>query len=473
MDVRPDLEADLLTLDFPPETVDEIRLHHVFEHFNRVTALALLIRWHEWLKLGGLLHIETPDLVGSAETLLSDEPYEVKAGVARHLAGDQTDEWAYHVDHWFPARFDRTLKELGYTSVEVSTIRWDHPPFLSSVVARAKKLRAIDREKRLAAADRVLLDSTVAASEKPSWEIWKLQLRQVLAGRQAARASNLPTASPRSTAVGGLIVSKDRPLQLQAVLDSYRRHCVDPELAELTVLFLASNKRQSALYTKVAMEHPTVKFLAERSFRDDVRSALVGTDHYLFLVDDTLFVRGFSLVDQIQALERHPSALGFSLRLGSNTTYSYSFNRPQGIPTWSAAEDGILAYEWTKGDADFGYPLELSSSLYRASDLRDLLSELSYGNPNTLEAALARGAAKFAGNKPELLCYEKSVAFSTPLNVVQEAWKNRSGNKADYSAEALADRFAGGFRVDVSAYDGFVPNACHQEVELKLHRPCQ
>jgi predicted SAM-dependent methyltransferase len=58
---RPDVEADIVSLDCPPDAVAEIRLHHVFEHFERAVALALLVRWYEWLSPGGVLTIETPD----------------------------------------------------------------------------------------------------------------------------------------------------------------------------------------------------------------------------------------------------------------------------------------------------------------------------------------------------------------------------------------------------------------------------
>ncbi len=67
--VKADVYADARSLDFPARSVDEIRLHHVFEHFNRVAALGMPIKWHKWLKVGGKLHIETPDLIGSAKTL--------------------------------------------------------------------------------------------------------------------------------------------------------------------------------------------------------------------------------------------------------------------------------------------------------------------------------------------------------------------------------------------------------------------
>ena len=80
MQVKADVYANVTELDFPAGSVDEVGLHHVFEHFNRVTALAMLIKWHNWLKIGGKLHIETPDLAGSAKTLLSGIFLEDKDG---------------------------------------------------------------------------------------------------------------------------------------------------------------------------------------------------------------------------------------------------------------------------------------------------------------------------------------------------------------------------------------------------------
>ena len=54
--------ADITKLNYPENSIDEVRLHHVFEHFDRATALALLCNWHTWLKPGGKLLIETRTL---------------------------------------------------------------------------------------------------------------------------------------------------------------------------------------------------------------------------------------------------------------------------------------------------------------------------------------------------------------------------------------------------------------------------
>lgn len=191
MNVRADAFANITELNFPPGSVDEIRLHHVFEHFNRVTALALLIKWCGWLKIGGRLHIETPDLEGSARTLLSNVSNRVKMGVVRHLVGDQAAPWAYHIDQWFPERFERTLSKFGFAPVQIKTWNWPHEPYLSNVEAIATKAYNLPPEALLSAADELLWDSTVAAAEAPLYEIWKQQLREVLAGNFTPPPSNV------------------------------------------------------------------------------------------------------------------------------------------------------------------------------------------------------------------------------------------------------------------------------------------
>ncbi|KAF0219372.1 MAG: type 11 [Geobacteraceae bacterium] len=182
MQVKADRYADITTLSFPEGTVDEIRLHHVFEHFSRVTALALLIRWHEWLKVGGILHIETPDLEGSARIVVSNAPWGIKAATIRHLAGDHADAWAYHVDHWCPERFQHTLQQLGFQQVQLSSTNWPHEPYLANVTAVFVKARSMNREELVKAAEELLAESLVSPLEQATYQVWKDQFHTALNG---------------------------------------------------------------------------------------------------------------------------------------------------------------------------------------------------------------------------------------------------------------------------------------------------
>lgn len=197
MQVNADVYANITELDFPAGSVDEVRSHHVFEHFNRVTALAMLIKWHNWLKIGGKLHIETPDLMGSAKTLLTESSWKTKMGVVRHITGDQSSGWAYHVDQWFPERFEHTLNRLGFGTVLIQASSWPHEPFLSNVTAIAVKSQNVPLEKQLIVADELLLESTVSSMEQPTFEIWKRQLRTILLDNQKVTSHDVqyPTGS--------------------------------------------------------------------------------------------------------------------------------------------------------------------------------------------------------------------------------------------------------------------------------------
>jgi len=207
--VKADIYADIKSLDFPSESVDEVRLHHVFEHFNRITALAMLIKWHKWLKTGGRLHIETPDLIGSAKTLVSDASWKIKMGVVRHLAGDQTASWGYHVNHWFAERFEHTLKALGFRVVEMLSTSWSKEPYLSNVKVVAIKSKCIPLQEQLKVAEKLLWESTVCLEEKSKWNVWKNQLHAVLAGDLVASPSNTQPPDVSSVSAAPIILSQN------------------------------------------------------------------------------------------------------------------------------------------------------------------------------------------------------------------------------------------------------------------------
>lgn len=108
-----DVYADVRTLSYQAESVDEVRSHHLLEHFSRQEALLLLARWHKWLKMGGVLHVETPDFEESAKKFLSgslDEQFMF----ARHIFGSHEADWAYHKDFWSENKYTFVLRELGY-----------------------------------------------------------------------------------------------------------------------------------------------------------------------------------------------------------------------------------------------------------------------------------------------------------------------------------------------------------------------
>jgi hypothetical protein len=320
-----------------------------------------------------------------------------------------------------------------------------------------------------------------------------------------------------------VIFSRNRAMQLDATLRSFFLHCQDPASASIQILYLATDAQNTNQYKELIATYSQVVFVQQNNFQQDLeailnhstkvsrqqrRITLVKTldrikfrtgslawrvwkhsleplqsqlirmlippppdDTYiLFLVDDNIFVRDFSLGDAILVLQTTPDALGVSLRLGKNTTYCYAHDRAQKLPEFTPQPAGLLKYDWTTADNDFGYPLEVSSSIYRAKEIVPLVCGLNFRNPNDLEGYMAAHSRWFRNKFPSLLCCEKSITFCNPINIVQTTTENRAGKKVYYSIDELIERFNHGERINVEMYTGFTPNACHQEVELVFEK---
>ena len=186
----------------------------------------------------------------------------------------------------------------------------------------------------------------------------------------------------------GVVFSKDRAMQLDCTLRTLHRHCKDIEEASIKVIYTTSNQFHARAYQKLKEEFPSIEFVKERAFRDDLLSRVSSSEYVLFLVDDNIFVRDFRLRDIVGALKQDRAAIGVSLRLGRNTRYCYMLDKAQRLPEFDEAGDAFLAFDWTASEYDFGYPLEVSSSAYRVPDILSLLKSLNFVNPNSLEALL-------------------------------------------------------------------------------------
>jgi hypothetical protein len=278
------------------------------------------------------------------------------------------------------------------------------------------------------------------------------------------------TSHPRGDRTVAVVFSKDRPLQLDATLRSLEFHASDAGRLSVKVIWTASGRRQHELYCRLAAEHPNVELIYERDFKSQLVTAARGYDYILFLVDDAIFVRPFSVASATAVLAEDPLVIGYSFRLGRNIDYCYSLRRPQAMPPSQTRPDGAVTFQWVGADADFGYPLEVSSSLYRADDVRPLLERLPYRNPNTLEAGISGVARTFAATRPTLACPDVSVAFCAPVNVVQQVFPNRAGEETPQAADALAEAFRMGMRLDVESLAGQATNAPHREIQLPLTR---
>jgi hypothetical protein len=141
--VRADKYADVRELAYDAETVDEVRSHHMLEHFSRQQALVLLARWHKWLGMGGLLHVETPDFEESAKKFITGD-IDDQFVLARHMFGSHEASWAYHLDFWSEPKFRFVLRELGFGDFRFekfsNNLEQKLPAFKDSFIAKQERM---------------------------------------------------------------------------------------------------------------------------------------------------------------------------------------------------------------------------------------------------------------------------------------------------------------------------------------------
>ena len=120
-----DQYSNILDLRYTDNSVDEVRLHHVFEHFPRPIACALFSSWFCWLKVGRILHIEVPDLQKTVLNML--KPFvSIKQHFVseRHIFGSHEASWAVHYEGYTPRGLRYMFKQYGFKIVKEKKNKW-------------------------------------------------------------------------------------------------------------------------------------------------------------------------------------------------------------------------------------------------------------------------------------------------------------------------------------------------------------
>jgi hypothetical protein len=261
-----------------------------------------------------------------------------------------------------------------------------------------------------------------------------------------------------------IVFSKDRALQLHALLSTYFDQVKDP--APLHVLDRCSNKRHRKAYNEVFdLFGPRIQSQQhDRSFKRDLLDILetLNSSKVMFLVDDILFTRPIDL----HSFARLPSVKFVpSLRLGKQLSYSYWHQKPMPLPLFiPELVDGQdkLCWFWEQGEMEWGFPLSLDGHIFSRQEFMIMIKHFAFSGPNSLEGVLQRFRGIYS--KRFGVCPLRSAIVNIPFNRVQCEYNYRHGN---VHQDLLLEKWEQGLQMDFRRLYGMNNQSVHEEVPIE------
>ena len=236
-----------------------------------------------------------------------------------------------------------------------------------------------------------------------------------------------------------LIVSKDRPCQLDLFLRSILKNFLVPYNA--TVLYTYSNDSYKKGYDIVLdLYQDKFNFVKETNFKQNVLASLNPNDKYFTsLGDDVVVFDEIGLTKEFDIFDNDDSILALNYRMGRNIDIVFQGRDPEIHPKFV----GDNLWNWvTSTSKNWHYSMALMGQFYRMSDIINYFPTLSFSNPNSLEGSMVRNPFS---HRPLMLSFDSSKMIELALNRVQTvALTNKKGN---ISTEFLNEIWLSGKRL--------------------------
>ena len=271
---------------------------------------------------------------------------------------------------------------------------------------------------------------------------------------------------PSNNRLWFIVFSKDRPLQLDALLRSVQQFVSGR--FRLSILWQASDDEMAKAYQEVL--HRSISIIdesrRETHFRSDLNSLLASKTEssVSFLVDDLLFIQPFDCnsLANINLWKCIPS-----LRLGRGITYCQPTQLASPPPVLNAkALSPWLSFRWTDSVGDWSMPTSLDGHVFLTAEMRLLSRALQYKAPNSLEKVI--GGYRFWFKFRSGLCFERPVIRNFAFNRVQT--ENEDFPCGETDSQMLLSKWNDGWQFDLSLLFEASANSCHVVVEPAFER---
>lgn len=236
-----------------------------------------------------------------------------------------------------------------------------------------------------------------------------------------------------------LIFSKDRPMQLFALLESVDRHVLG--IHQTTVYYESSTQPSETGYLELKLQFPKVQFLKkDEAFKAQLMNTGFAPSYssspYVLLATDGVIISDLiPLGEAIDTLES-THAYGLYFDLHKELNYSHELNRYQPIPvTTSLPGSGsspVEAWQLSWARDDWNNQGSVHFALYRKGDLAPLFAGIDFASPEEL---VNEWNLTSKGNAVGLFYNQaKSICLKKPESPAEELEKFLGGLKLDLTS---------------------------------------
>lgn len=263
-----------------------------------------------------------------------------------------------------------------------------------------------------------------------------------------------------------IIFSKNRPCQLHLLLESIKLN--SNNFFDLIEVIFTYDIDYKYGYSLLINRFNDVLFTLEKDFKQDTLLAIDSDFEFTtFLVDDTIYYNK-NKVNKPDILKTISNdVICFSLRLGINCCYSHPANLHYKIIDYICKKQFYLIDFRKQEPGDFAYPLSLDGHVFNTVLIKNIIKQIYFINPNTLEANLQVANSIIPSN---IVFFEQSNIVGVPVNLVNNVFKNRNGLIYPISEKELNNKYVDNYVIDISTLDFTNINGPHKEIKYEFKK---
>jgi hypothetical protein len=280
--------------------------------------------------------------------------------------------------------------------------------------------------------------------------------------------------------VSNIVFTKNRPLQLDAYLESLYRY-FPSQLIQTYIIYKMELFDEQ--YQQLFRKYTDCIVIKESDFHADFLNLLgqISTKYILFGIDDVVYFDSvdFDVIDAIFD-KFSDDIFGFSLRSSEQ-----NIRDSDPLSETTIAGQTVYSLSWTQGRTPATrYPFELCATIYptvlvkrviagmmnsnplikklfssssalvnflaKFVSKRKILKYFGYFyNPNTLESWNCRWCQNHSNQLPRFLYFQRFCASAIQVNTVNVSAKKTFDSPAEFTVETLAEKYRQGFRLDI------------------------